>query len=126
MAIKNNLERFSQNVKIKEVIKKMIGQDIDCSREAQRVLCAFKGINLTSPSVSSEVQCIDLSTKGMGITASEPFRVNSQASIELVTKRNSPLQLTGKVCWCRKLNVGRWRLGIRFNRPLAFELKRLI
>tara|TARA_Y100000031_G_C8051471_1_gene306370 strand:- start:380 stop:691 length:312 start_codon:yes stop_codon:yes gene_type:complete len=62
----------------------------------------------------------DINLDGIGAIVDKPLPVNIQVKIALNTKKKGLVLVKGKVCWCKKAQLG-WRLGISFNRKLSYE-----
>lgn len=103
----------------------MLNRDFGFRREVKRLSCDLKG-TYVSGGISHEVQSKDISNKGLGVITATPLQIDSQVKLEMSTKNKVPLLLAGRVCWCRKLDEDWWRSGVIFNRPLPFELKKIV
>lgn len=101
----------------------MQDRDFGYRREVERLRCSLAGNYVAANGISYQVKCQDISTKGAGLATSTPLPIDSQAKIELSTKKKLPLLLAGRVCWCNKISEDDWRMGIIFNRILPFNLK---
>lgn len=104
----------------------MQDRDFGYRREFKRLPCALKGNYAAATGISYAAQCKDISTKGAGLITAQPLQIDSQIKIDVTTRRNSPLLLTGRICWCKKISDEQWQAGVMFNKQLPFEPNKII
>ena len=90
-------------------------------RTTKRMPCSLTGRFLAQDKTLSAVTCQDISTEGAGVTTAVHLPINTYVTIGMDTKKKNCLLLEGRVCWCKRILSG-WHAGIKFDRPLPFEM----
>lgn len=73
-----------------------------------------------------DVECpvFDISKSGVALEYDRELRTGSACTIAYRTVSRQPVHVSGRICNCRDLGGGRFKLGIKLNRELrAEELK---
>ncbi len=80
-------------------------------------------LDLTDPAgqvVIGEARFVNLSTKGASIESAKRFPVNEVIHLQVQSAGRSPLELSGRVIWVRKVSAG-FVHGIQFETPARSE-----
>ncbi|MBU0694117.1 MAG: PilZ domain-containing protein [Candidatus Omnitrophica bacterium] len=88
----------------------------------QRHPCFLTGDFSSSHDNSGKVECHDVSIFGLGLTADSDLSMGAILRINLITKKQVPFTLEGKVCWCNE-QEGDWRAGVVLDKPFLYPLE---
>ncbi|MEI8349665.1 MAG: PilZ domain-containing protein [Candidatus Omnitrophota bacterium] len=115
----------AQNTKVVGPSQSAISETFQCWRRAERFLCSLQGNLVLSETQSYPVQCRDISVQGASIFSPVHLPSRSHVTLKFSTKEKVSFVLNGCVCWCKKVRDG-WHVGVKFDRALPFELKKLL
>ena len=87
----------------------MLDRDFGYRRECTRLPCTLKGNYTSGNGISYTARCLDISDKGVDVVTPSPLQVDAQVKIDLTTRDNLPLLLTGRVCWSKKVSEEQWQ-----------------
>lgn len=88
-------------------------------RDSERFPCSLEG-TLVMGGIPYEVECADISARGLGIIS--PLRLALHSSVKIaLTLHDKEVALEGRVSWCSRDICG-WKAGIQLNKPIPYEL----
>lgn len=93
-------------------------------RRAERFLCSLCGSLIVSETLNYPIQCKNISVEGISIISPIHLHCRSHAVLKISTSAKESFTLEGSVCWCKKYRDS-WYCGIKFDRVLPFELKKI-
>lgn len=97
----------------------------DYRRTHRRIPCSWTGEVAPFGRPSHEMKCEDISLEGLAFSSPLSLRVNSHVKVKVHTVKAGRLILEGKICWCKKADIG-WQIGLKFTKKLPLPLEKII
>lgn len=102
------------------------------AQEMRKAPRAEKRLRVTSHQLPGyRGTAVDLSVTGLGMLVEKEVNKDSilQFSIDFEEQRSKPLELRGRVCWCRPEDSGGYRIGVEFvglSQDQLWELRQVL
>jgi hypothetical protein len=94
-----------------------------CQRSSERLPCSLVA-TLCMGGLPYEVECVDISTQGIGIIS--PLRLVLHACVKIdIALNDKEVSLKGRVNWCSR-HFGSWKAGIELYTPIPYILEKIV